>query len=485
MNAMLPSKTSWFSRTLALALLLAPAAAQAQSLPKGYASDESPTSAPAAVATSTAAPAQAPAMKSTTGEDAAATGTATAQISTDASTDGYADTDPSALTDFQEPLQGYGSWVTDDTYGTVWVPDATVVGSDFAPYQTGGYWSLTDDSEWLWVSTYDWGYIPFHYGRWIWISGRGWSWIPGRTYAPSWVVWRTSDYGYIGWAPMPPAWYWYGGSAVYFTTRPSAAYVFCPTSYVFHSNVSNYVVHDKATVSNIASHSRNYTPANPTASGDHKSADSASASNSASRASTAPSASGAASAVRKPVGPSMKEAGIPDSAMPKQRASVDSRASLFSRKSTTSKAKALVKSTRLAAMSSAGNMPLTRGGSAIRSGSTPVVSSRSFGTSQAVSASRPMTSGPVIHPPSRTIGSTTWSSPSPVYRPQVSAPAPVYRPQVSAPAPVYRPQVSAPAPVFRPQFTAPVSRPSFSAPRVSTPHFGGGGGVHFGGGHRR
>jgi hypothetical protein len=427
-------------------------------------------------------------MKSTTGEDTSAT--ATAQIST--ATDDYADTDPSALTDFQEPLQGYGSWENDDTYGTVWVPDTSVVGSDFAPYQSGGSWTLTDDDQWLWVSTYDWGYVPFHYGRWIWISGRGWSWIPGRTYAPSWAVWRTSDYGYIGWAPMPPSWYWYGGSAAYFSTIPAAAYVFCPTSYVFHASVSNYVVHDKDTVGRIAANSRTYKPADPTAAGTHKASDSASATagdaHAASQTSASNAAKGGVSAVRKPIGPTMKEAGVPDSAMPSKRGSADSRAQLFSKKSTTAKAKALVKSQRTALASTAGSSPVSRAGSSVR------------GFSPSTSAGR--TASPVVRAPSSSGVAVRPSQPislprgaQPVYTaPRMSAPVsrpsqPIYTaPRVSQPvytaprmsAPVSRPSYSAP------RMSAPVSRPSFSAPRVSTPHFGGGGGVHFGGGgHHR
>src|SRR5260221_14505096 len=55
----------------------------------------------------------------------------------DATVDGgYADTDPSALTVFQSDLSPYGMWVVDDNYGTVWVPNGTVVGADFAPYQS-------------------------------------------------------------------------------------------------------------------------------------------------------------------------------------------------------------------------------------------------------------------------------------------------------------------------------------------------------------
>src|SRR4051812_13775773 len=52
------------------------------------------------------------------------------------------DTDPTALTDFREPLADYGAWTDDATYGTVWYPNTTVVGADFAPYQTSGHWEL-------------------------------------------------------------------------------------------------------------------------------------------------------------------------------------------------------------------------------------------------------------------------------------------------------------------------------------------------------
>lgn len=160
---------------------------------------------------------------------------------------GYSDTDPTAVTIYNAELQPYGVWVTDGRWGTVWVPNSTVVGADFAPYQTSGHWELTADDEWLWVSDYSWGYIPFHYGRWVWIENTGWAWIPGRAYAPAWVVWRTGSLGYIGWAPMPPAYYWSGG--VYYTCSPPvAAYVFVSTTYVYERNVSTYVYRDKAEV---------------------------------------------------------------------------------------------------------------------------------------------------------------------------------------------------------------------------------------------
>jgi len=38
-------------------------------------------------------------------------------------------------------LEGYGQWIETDDYGQVWRPDATVVGVDFTPYESGGSWA--------------------------------------------------------------------------------------------------------------------------------------------------------------------------------------------------------------------------------------------------------------------------------------------------------------------------------------------------------
>jgi len=158
--------------------------------------------------------------------------------------DANADTDPSALTDFHEALDVHGTWEEDPTYGRVWVPDPNEVGSDFAPYATGGHWTIGDGDEWLWVSDYDWGWAPFHYGRWARIAARRWGWIPGRAYAPAWVIWRTGYYDgyYIGWAPMPPTWYWRGGFALALGFRPPVPFFFCPSHRIFAAHVFEHIV---------------------------------------------------------------------------------------------------------------------------------------------------------------------------------------------------------------------------------------------------
>lgn len=285
------------------ALGLGPAGARAQDLPQGW-TDDTPDAAGETGAS------QAP----------------VAQPAQDLAGDEYADTDPSALTEFQQPLSGYGTWVDDPTYGTVWVPAAEVVGPDFAPYVTAGHWAMTDEGEWLWVSDYEWGYVPFHYGRWTWTAAYGWVWIPGRVYAPAWVVWRTGDYGYIGWAPMPPTYYWSGGFAVSFGVVPAAAYIFCPTTYVFHRHVHTYIVRDRTVVHRVAAHTRPYRPA-------------------AGRPSAGPPSRQGATPGRsqgyRPASPSLSDARIAPSSTPRERVRADARALAYAHRSTTPQARAM------------------------------------------------------------------------------------------------------------------------------------------------
>ncbi len=169
----------------------------------------------------------------------------------------YRDRDPSALTTFRPALDPYGHWVSDPTYGLVWVPSARYVGSDFAPYVTSGHWGLTAAGDWIWVSDLPFGWAVFHYGRWVWVGGTGWAWIPGRRYSNAWVVWRVPDdgYDYIGWAPMPPTWGWYDGVAVSLWFGPPVPYVFCESDYVFYPHVYRHIVHHRHDIDRIAHHS--------------------------------------------------------------------------------------------------------------------------------------------------------------------------------------------------------------------------------------
>jgi hypothetical protein len=174
---------------------------------------------------------------------------------------GYEDDDPSALADFRPALEPHGTWTDDSTYGTVWVPSTAEVGADFHPYVTAGHWVYEDD--WVWVSDYDWGWAPFHYGRWVSIEGRGWAWIPGRLYRGAWVTWGVDDgYTYLGWAPMPPAFIWFGGVAAVYPGYVAPRWVYCPRGEVFSPVVRTRVVAGAAAAP-IAARVRPYVPAAP------------------------------------------------------------------------------------------------------------------------------------------------------------------------------------------------------------------------------
>ncbi|MFP4292481.1 MAG: DUF6600 domain-containing protein [Cyclobacteriaceae bacterium] len=100
---------------------------------------------------------------------------------------------------FYHELSPYGQWIDDRNLGFVWLPD---VGRDFHPYMTNGYWVMTEYGN-TWVSNYDWGWAPFHYGRWRFDDYYGWMWVPGTEWGPAWVAWRNGG-GYYGWAPLGP-----------------------------------------------------------------------------------------------------------------------------------------------------------------------------------------------------------------------------------------------------------------------------------------
>ena len=103
------------------------------------------------------------------------------------------------LQTFYDELSYYGDWVDNPDYGYVWRPD---VGRDFRPYYTNGRWAMTEYGN-TWVSDYEWGWAPFHYGRWFYDDYDGWVWLPDTVWGPSWVSWRSGG-GYYGWAPLGP-----------------------------------------------------------------------------------------------------------------------------------------------------------------------------------------------------------------------------------------------------------------------------------------
>lgn len=109
--------------------------------------------------------------------------------------------DDVSLQTFYDELSPYGTWINDPEYGYVWRPD--VDQAEFRPYYTNGRWAMTEYGN-TWVSNYDWGWAPFHYGRWIYNRYNNWVWIPDTVWGPAWVSWRSGG-GYYGWAPMGPS----------------------------------------------------------------------------------------------------------------------------------------------------------------------------------------------------------------------------------------------------------------------------------------
>jgi len=137
--------------------------------------------------------------------------------------------------EFYDNLSQYGTWVQDDQYGDVWVPD---VDDDFRPYATNGYWVQTDYGT-TWLSDYPWGWATFHYGRWRYDDYYGWEWIPGHEWAPAWVSWRQGG-GYYGWAPMGP------GISISISLGGGGGYtddhywVYAPQRYITSRYISRY-----------------------------------------------------------------------------------------------------------------------------------------------------------------------------------------------------------------------------------------------------
>ncbi|RZM19580.1 MAG: hypothetical protein EOO88_37655, partial [Pedobacter sp.] len=108
--------------------------------------------------------------------------------------------DEVSMQTFYDELSPYGSWNQDSQYGYVWRPN--VDQRDFRPYYSNGHWAMTEYGN-TWVSDYDWGWAPFHYGRWVTDRYNQWVWIPDTTWGPAWVNWRSGG-GYYGWAPLGP-----------------------------------------------------------------------------------------------------------------------------------------------------------------------------------------------------------------------------------------------------------------------------------------
>jgi hypothetical protein len=92
-----------------------------------------------------------------------------------------------------EDLDTYGRWVSDGSYGHVWVPAS--VGSDWAPYRNGR-WVWEAGYGWTWVASEPWGWAPYHYGSWYNSPTYGWCWYPPQPHV--YVPWRPALVAFIG-----------------------------------------------------------------------------------------------------------------------------------------------------------------------------------------------------------------------------------------------------------------------------------------------
>lgn len=375
----------------------------------------------------------------------------------------YEDTDPSAITEFRAELAPYGQWVDDPVYGLVWIPSAELVGADFAPYVTGGHWGMTADGDWIWESDYPFGWATFHYGRWLWIPGRGWAWIAGRRYANAWVTWRVGydSYDYVGWAPMPPYYYWSGGYAVAFWVMPPAPYVFCPSAYVFAPHLHGHIVHGSR-VGGIAAHSHPV--------GDH--------------AAASPGRGGSHAFATPRRGPTLKDARIPDSARPNGLSTPPAKALSFAHPPNAAAASrhAMVRPGGAMAGSSPSvrgaapmSRPVYRGTPALSSRgpvydgarSTPSMAGRPTQAPGRLSTSNPSWRGgspsysaPAARTPS--YSSPSMRSTSPSYGSSYRSSSPSYGSSFRGSSPSYRAPSGgfSPSPSFRPPSSTPSYRPS-------------------------
>ncbi|HKO48441.1 MAG TPA: DUF6600 domain-containing protein, partial [Polyangiaceae bacterium] len=356
--------------------------------------------------------------------------------------DNVPETDPRAITEFRSTLDPYGTWVNDQKYGTVWVPNRDLVGANFAPYVSAGHWALTADNDWIWQSDYPFGGVVFHYGRWVWVPNTGWGWVAGRRYANAWVTWRvpTGNHGYIGWAPMAPAWGWYGGVAVSFGWYPPSAYVFCPTRYVFSYHVHTHVVRDPHAVHDVAAHTRNYTDGRPQ------------------HAAATPQVLPANSA--PPRGPSLENARVPASVAPMARVPVRS-ASVVGTPAAPAVPYGADGSRRTF---SNGSRPLPPSAySAARPGATSSYRSPSYANPSMYARPRPAYTAPLTSGTrsAARFSGRTYALPSTQYAPpatRYSAPPPMHSPSFSGSTRSYS------TPSFQ-------SSPSFHSPAFHSPSF--------------
>jgi len=153
---------------------------------------------------------------------------------------------------FYDELEPYGTWVNYPQHGYVWRYRAS---GEFRPYSTNGRWVYTDDG-WTWVSDYNWGWAPFHYGRWLYDDELGWLWVPGNEWAPAWVTWGSYNDNFA-WAPIAPGISISIGSSY---RPPSNYWVVCPGNYFGRPDWQSHAIrnNDRVTIINKVTIINNY-----------------------------------------------------------------------------------------------------------------------------------------------------------------------------------------------------------------------------------
>jgi len=104
-------------------------------------------------------------------------------------------------------LDANGSWYNVPDQGAIWSPN-DAASSDWDPYGNG-YWLTTPLFGATWISSYGWGYLPYHCGTWNYYNSFGWGWAPGAGGCSPW--WRHGRYGgpnigtgFAGYRPPQP-----------------------------------------------------------------------------------------------------------------------------------------------------------------------------------------------------------------------------------------------------------------------------------------
>jgi len=117
---------------------------------------------------------------------------------------------PEELRSYSSELDSNGRWERVPEYGMVWRP-TIILSDDWAPYRSGRWIWKGDD--YIWISSENWGWLPYHYGRWAVIAGFGWCWVPPERgdvfWGPGYVGWHR-DGNRIGWTPLAPGEIFYG-----------------------------------------------------------------------------------------------------------------------------------------------------------------------------------------------------------------------------------------------------------------------------------